>query len=281
MSETLNTFKTHAKNKNWIEAIKYCNGLSMTEMLEGLDSLGPGLLAEFAAQLSVSGSGTFTARIDWAIQVVQLRKIPDGPAPGDLAQTGQVEVARKFLAKPKAKPAGKKKLKLTLFWTKGALTETVTPTLVQKAQDFLKANGDQFVLDISYRKNVLDIERTIDFEIDGCGDSGVDEVRKKIEESKIVPNDRLAVVFCTPFATANMANLTHGLQCKKEGGRRVVLINVTSVNPDKLTLIHEVGHGADIGHELQDNDNFMSYGTSRTKMYPLQSKKFEKAFFCS
>ncbi len=280
MSAVLEAFKSNARGKNWPEAMKQCNGLNMTEMLEGLDSLGPKLLDEFDSQLATAGFPYGVERMKWAVEVVRTRKIPAGAAPGDLLKTGQVQDAKNFLAKAKTFPKLKRKrLKLTLFWTQGALSETVSSALVQKAQDLLQSNGDQFVLDIDSRRTSLPFDKTVDFEIDGCEDTGIEKIRQQVAASGACPIDRLAVIFCVPFKTVNVPNNTHGMQCEVPGGGRCVLVNITSVAADKVTLLHEVGHGAGIGHE-PDNTNFMSYGLARTKINPVQLARFDKAFFC-
>ncbi|MBZ5620687.1 MAG: hypothetical protein LAQ69_18470 [Acidobacteriia bacterium] len=280
MSNVLEQFKINANAKNWPLAIQACNGLNMTEMLQGLDSLSASVRDQFAAQLAPSGPSYAGARINWAIEVVRTRKIPGGAAPGDLLATGQVQQARNFLGKAKAlPPVQRKRLKLTLFWTEGAKGEKVSSILVQKAQDLLRANGDKFTLDVDYRKNDIAFKKQIDFEIDACKDTGIEDIRTLVAKSGVCPSDRLAVVFCEPFLAEKGSNDTTGLQCVAASGR-CVLINVTNSHPDHGTLMHEVGHGAGNQHE-SDDSNIMSYGANRTKINFVQLARFDKAFFCA
>ena len=53
------------------------------------------------------------------------------------------------------------------------------------------------------------------------------------------------------------------------------------VNTDKMTLIHEMGHGAGLFHENgpAHAKNFMYFGENRTNMYKHQVEKLAKATF--
>jgi hypothetical protein len=82
---------------NWARAFTLLNGLSMTHMLELLDSVN---VQELVDRRTGYSSGVNMPRIEYAMYVVQNRQLP-AAAPGDLPQTGQVEEARAFLGTPK------------------------------------------------------------------------------------------------------------------------------------------------------------------------------------
>jgi hypothetical protein len=95
-----------AKRKDWNSAYLNANGLSMTEMLSGFAELSPALLLELKAAAATFRGGIDMPRVQYAMQVVEKRVLPT-VAPGDLARTGQVDVARKFLlSSPSAAPSG-------------------------------------------------------------------------------------------------------------------------------------------------------------------------------
>lgn len=94
-----------AKRKDWRSAYLNANGLSMTEMLSGFAELPRPLLLELKGAGATFGGSIDLPRVQYAVQVVETRTLP-AVAPGDLAATGQVDVARKFLlSAPSAVPS--------------------------------------------------------------------------------------------------------------------------------------------------------------------------------
>ena len=82
------------------------NGLSMTEMLSGFAELSRAVLLDLKASGPSFRGSINMPRVQYAIQVVETRLLP-AIAPGDLAGTGQVGVARKFLlGVPSTAPSG-------------------------------------------------------------------------------------------------------------------------------------------------------------------------------
>lgn len=143
MSETLENFKSAALAANWPTAIMYCNGLNMYEMLRGLNSLPPVSMTNLQAQLGIFTGKYNIERINYAIEVVKNRKLPDR-APGDLQATGQVQDARIFLASP---PGGSMKGKKYTDNPNECVTTRTTPTaaavvmMLQAAWSELTNNG--------------------------------------------------------------------------------------------------------------------------------------------
>jgi hypothetical protein len=86
-----------AKRKDWSTAYLYANGLNMEEMLSAFASLSKVLLSEMKGSSEPYRGRIDMPRVQYAMQVVQTRTLP-GVAPGDLSSTGQVGVARRFLA---------------------------------------------------------------------------------------------------------------------------------------------------------------------------------------
>jgi hypothetical protein len=102
--------------------------------------------------------------------------------------------------------------------------------------------------------------------------AAVDEKIKKGGCTFVIP---LPIVFCqfqysghgtTPHA---MKKLTHAC-----------LIS-TTVNNDKVTLVHEMGHAAGLGHENGQGNrgNFMHEAEPRSQMYRFQVEKMAKAMY--
>lgn len=87
----------------------------------------------------------------------------------------------------------------------------------------------------------------------------------------------LGVVFC------NFAGSDHGLTPGKERGwnRPLCLISPTP-NKDQVTLLHEMGHAADVHHDEVEHEgkrNFMDRTEPRTLMYRDQIEALAKCFF--
>ncbi len=70
-----------------------------------------------------------------------------------------------------------------------------------------------------------------------------------------------------------------------EGGVDPVVLVGYSINDDKMTLLHEIGHAAGLSHDVQNADpnnrNFMHTTETRTTMYRFQVEKLAKARFAS
>jgi hypothetical protein len=286
MSQVLEDFKRFALAKDWANAVRYCNGLNMYEMLRGLDDLPRSLLDDMRAQLALFTGMYFIERINYAIDVVQLRKLP-AIAPGDLSQTGQVQEAVSFLATaPKLRPSSVKHLKVTLFWTVFAQNESVSSGLIQKAQELLHNNGNQYTLDVLRNRTILPVSQDLnETDPESCQAEEYVQVQTLAEKSAQFSPDRLPIIFYTSERLldhfGNVRDpISHGCGYQSSRSRGFAMINVRRVHADQLTLMHELGHGAGLGHE-NDDSNFMSYGSFRTIINPVQRVKLGTAFFCS
>ncbi len=277
--------------RNWDSAYTQLNGLSMTEMLTGLDQIGSSLLDDLDAQAAHHARGLNMPRMQYAIEVIQTRKLP-AKAPGDLEKTGQVQAARKYLAQHAGKAISQHRLRITFFWTKKARTETISSKLIDKAQELLESNGNEYILDVSPCRGLLATDKE---QWEGGGDQSCKdndefmELYSLVKKSSLFSAGRLPVIFYQsmqtlgPYGEVNEP-LQHGCGCHVEKGKSLVLINVRKQAADHVTLLHEIGHAAGLKHD-GDEDNFMygfpSKNTNRTKMNQIQRKKLGKCYFCS
>lgn len=178
---------------------------------------------------------------------------------------------------------GNVKLRLTLFWTESVATDNA-PGLVDKADTLLKQHD--LALDVMPGK-AKDAKFTLKFNRKLEYDSDVADLRmlahKTFQDDGV--KKRLPVIFC-PFDFAMKKkddNDPYGFCLPKGDWLPFVLINTAMTNPDKVTLLHEIGHAANLGHEsFTDKDavvNFMSYGANRTDMLRRQVLAIATAYF--
>jgi hypothetical protein len=99
MSPVCENFIKAVLQKDWRSAFLNLNGLNMFEMLRGLAAIDPDDLSDLMRMKAASANQVNMPRIEYAAEVVQTRRLPKD-APGDLQQTGQVQDARNFIAKP-------------------------------------------------------------------------------------------------------------------------------------------------------------------------------------
>ena len=110
-------FLNAARARNWKIAYDECNGLNMIGILECLEEIGPDLLRDMRTQMATYDvwGGPNMPRIRFAMDVVELRKVPE-PPPG--LWNDQVQDARNFLAR-------------------AALTATIRTGIVTLARSFV------------------------------------------------------------------------------------------------------------------------------------------------
>jgi hypothetical protein len=98
------SFHASILGKRYAEAVITLNGLNMEEMLLALASIGKHHRGELVKAFFGAFDSVNNERIRYAFQVVRDLRVPDGPAPGDLQQTDQVDDAKRFVAIPKITP---------------------------------------------------------------------------------------------------------------------------------------------------------------------------------
>lgn len=283
MSAALEDFKTKARARKFKEAFKVLNTLSMEEMLDGLASLDTALLEDLRAQRVFHAEGLDMPRMTFAMDTVKNRVLAT-PPPG--LPKDQVDAAKKWLASHPPAPTKRKKLKITFFWSAKARGESITPALVQKAQEVLRGNGDQFLLDVLPSPAYLSFDKDV-FESEACDNPDLKELNALAEKSSLYAADRLPIILYRSLEVLDAYGqvrdvLAHGCGCKSTvNNRAFVTINVRKVAADNVTLLHEIGHAAGNDHRFSDDTNFMSYGKTRTKVDKDQAVKFGNAYFCA
>jgi D-alanyl-D-alanine carboxypeptidase len=101
VSTACRNFINGVNRRDWRNAIFNLNGLSMYEMLRSLKALGTDDITGLRAALTGMGGAVNGPRIEYALSVVVNGSVP-ATAPGNLAATGQVAVARTFQARPRS-----------------------------------------------------------------------------------------------------------------------------------------------------------------------------------
>lgn len=101
VSATCRNFIQNATSRNWSASVPLLNGLNMYEMLRALKALDATDIAAFRAALTPLRGTVNADRIDYALTVVETSRLP-AAAPGDLAATGQVQDAQRFVASPRS-----------------------------------------------------------------------------------------------------------------------------------------------------------------------------------
>jgi hypothetical protein len=247
MSQVLDDFKRAALIPDWPTAMRSCNGLSMYEMLRGLDSLPRNVLDDMRAQLVFYAGMYGVDRINYAMDVVKDRRLPQ-VAPGDLDSTGQVQDAKNFLASAGSAHAGsQKRLKVALFWTRNAQVESISPGLVQKAQGVLHGNGNQLTLHVLRVRTILATDKDLsESDPESCASSEFTEVQALAEHSQVYTPDRLPVIFYTSLRTLDSHGsahdpISHGCGYQSSPNKGFAMINTRAVAADLVTLLHELG----------------------------------------
>jgi hypothetical protein len=101
VSATCRSFISAANRRDWRTAISNLNGLNMYELLRSLEALDADDMTELRTTLTGMTGAVNAPRIEYALAVVVNKAVPT-TAPGDLAATGQVTVARAFQARPRS-----------------------------------------------------------------------------------------------------------------------------------------------------------------------------------
>ncbi len=184
---------------------------------------------------------------------------------------------------------GSRKLKLTLFWTDfsgDAASSDISAKLLATAKQMLKSHG--------LGLDVLPKSRTSAFTLPYQGvyeefpeyqsEKDAGKLRALAHNAYPHGEGRLPVIF-VPFETPQA---TKGQTWGKPrtgpvdgiGWLTFVLINTRGLAPDRVTLLHESGHAANLDHNTGDVVNFMANGLKRTVMYEDQVKKLAASYFC-
>ncbi|MBL8252801.1 MAG: hypothetical protein V9G63_04795 [Candidatus Competibacter sp.] len=238
MSQQRRNFENAMLHQNWPVAFSNLNALSMAEMLKTLAALPRAsldnlILRRFAFRLMFG-----MERMEYAWTVVKKRTLPL-IAPGDLAQTGQFQDAANFLKTPAT--TAKVKLQIMVFTDSIVTNRTIFGELRQKAEDILKSQGDAFNLDVTFHPN--DVPYAEQFYLSTQFQEMIDMAKKATS----IPADRLPVLLIKAKPNVDI----YGIAAAADG-HRIVAINTEEVNPDRATLLHEIGHCAGLPHSNQN-----------------------------
>ena len=282
MSEQRTKFEQAVAKADWTEAFLRLNGLNMQEMLDALAALPKATLDKLIERRFTFKMADCMARMEYAWTVVKNRELPL-VAPGDLVQTGQVETAARFLKKTSTR--GQITLNLIVFTDVIVTNRTLFPELKLKAEQILAAQGNSFKLDVTVHPSDIKYSELIYLQ------PQIEEMVELAKKATTIPSTRLIVLLVR--LKANMD--THGL-ATKVNGQRVVVIDTDTPNPDRATLLHEIGHCAELPHageapagkpspvDVGDQTNVMALAkanVTRSKLTVTQGEFLAKAFFAT
>jgi hypothetical protein len=280
MSLPRTKFEAAVKNGKWQDAFLNLNALSMQEMLASLSSLPAAKLDKLIQRRFAYKSGVDMPRMEYAWTVVKTRNLPL-IAPGDLSSSGQVGTAAQFLKKPIMNT--RIGLNITVFTDSIVQNRTLFPELVAKAGEILRSQGDRFALNVTLHKQDIPYQEVIYLE------SQLAEMAALAKKTINVPVNHLVVLQVRVKANVGV----HGIAALIDG-RRVVVIDTDSPNPDRATLLHEIGHCAGLPHagafptgssepvDVGDATNVMAEpisGIRRSNLTVTQGEYLAKAFF--
>jgi hypothetical protein len=283
MSVKRTQFEKAAAAEQWGSAFSNLNALSMTEMLASLSALPKPTLAKLIERRFAYKNGVNMPRMEYAWTVVRDRKMPL-VAPGDLSTTGQVSVAAKFLKKSLPSPGGIT-LKIIVFTDSIVTDRQLFPRLKKRTEEILESQGNAFRLDaivhptdIAYRERIY-------------LSTQVEELIALAKKARSIPSDRIIVL----MVCLKQGIDAHGMVVKVNG-HRVIIIDSDTPNPDRATLLHEIGHCADLPHageaptgkaipiDVGGSTNVMALAqkeVARNTLTVTQGEFLAKAFFAS
>jgi hypothetical protein len=280
MSKERRDFEQAVSRSDWSGAFKNLNALCMEEMLKTLDALPKAsldnlILRRFAFRLLFG-----MERMEYAWTVVKKRALPL-IAPIDLAQTGQVQDAANFLRR--SATTTKVSLQLMVFTDSIVTNRKLFGELKAKAEEILKSEGEAFQLDVVVHPN--DIPYAEQFYLQSQFQEMIDLAKRSVT----IPADRLPVLLIKARPNIDV----YGLAATADG-HRIVAIDTENANPDRATLLHEIGHCAGLPHSNQnapgspspldvgDDENVMAEpkpGVTRKFLNVVQGEFLAKAFF--
>lgn len=235
MSANLDRFIAAANKGEWQTAFNNLNSLNMSEMLKGISALTKKTQDRLVERRFAFKSGLNMARMEYAWTVVRSKNLPL-IAPGDLSQTGQVSTAATFINKP-VSLTPKFTLRAMVFTDKIVTNRTLFPELKKKAEEILKSQGNAFKLDVTVHPK--DIPYNELFYLT----TQVEEMLEMIKKEVALPSDKVIVLLVRLKPGID----THGMVVKVDG-KRIILIDTDTPNPDRATLLHEMGHCATLPH---------------------------------
>jgi len=183
------------------------------------------------------------------------------------------------------KQPGDLKVRLTLFWAASVKTDPAK-RLVDVATKMLKEHGigvDVYQTSLKTSAMTLPGDKSMSAMSDEF-DAYANELRHQCHKIYQDARPRLPVIF-VPFSGAKGGEPcdVNGVCMKNKGWMSYVIINSDLTSKDGVTLLHEIGHAADLPHQGKGTsdavENFMNYGENRTTMTASQVKAIAKGYF--
>ena len=160
-SPTRRRFEQAVASGDWREAFLNLNGLNMYEMLRALNGFPSERRGALLNQRETYRNMVNMPRIEYAAAVVDTGRLP-AAAPGDLAETGQVQTAAEFLQERGSRPSGLGRLSQKQFiefvgkLAQSAMAATGVPASVTVAQAIVESGWGKHA--IGSAKNLFGIK---------------------------------------------------------------------------------------------------------------------------
>ena len=159
MSKEQTQFVTALIKKEWQNAFRNLNALSMDEMLRTLSTTKFSTIDELFLHRFAFREWYNMPRMEYAWTVVKTKSLPL-VVPGDLLATGQLGTAMLFVKKAPPPP---KTLQLHVFRDVLIKEKSRFKELRTRAEEIIKAQGDAFKLDILEHSKDIDFRQTITY----------------------------------------------------------------------------------------------------------------------
>jgi hypothetical protein len=153
------------------------------------------------------------------------------------------------------------------------------PAYVAAANKLLQEHN--LVLDICPGVNKV-VERTLAF--DELVNISHEETLRNMAHKSHYHEGRIPVIFCRFSGPIGGNSDTNGYVVRLGNWLPFILINVDNDSSDNITLLHEIGHASDFGHQKSTSSdaypNFMSYPPpDRTGILRNQVIKLARSYF--
>ncbi len=189
---------------------------------------------------------------------------------------------------------GSPKLRLALFWTKDAMLSSPSVAYVKTCSDILQRYGvglDLVPKPLSAQTaGVPTPDMTLNWSGDVTAEADVLTVRALANAAyndKSIPGlKRLPILFC-PLGTGIASRdgesdgMPRGITFTSSAPwPPFVVINSKTESKDDVTLAHEIGHAAGLGHQASNGYVMNYFPPERSEFLPYELNKIVGAYFC-